>query len=46
MAFVLAGSEIRRPTSLEETKTERFAQVQTLDGRIHRDYYNSLVGTK
>lgn len=46
MAFVLAGSDIRRPTSLEETKTERFAQVQTLDGRIHRDYYNSLVGTK
>ena len=46
MGFILAGTEIRRPTQLNERKIERFSQVQTLDGRIHRDYYNSLVGTK
>lgn len=46
MAFVLAGTEIRSPISIEERTTERYAQVQTLDGRIHRDYYNSLVGSK
>jgi len=46
MAFVLAGSDIRRPIKLQEKKLERYAQVQTLDGTINRDYYNSLVGTK
>ena len=45
MAYVLGGVEIRNPISVSEKKIERFAQVQTLDGRIHRDYYNSLVGT-
>lgn len=46
MAFILAGTTIRRPISIDEKKLERFNQVQTLDGKIHRDYYNSLVGTK
>jgi hypothetical protein len=46
MAYVLGGVEIRNPMGVSEKKIERFSQVQTLDGRIHRDYYNSLVGTK
>lgn len=39
MAYLLSGSTIRRPNSMQETNTTQFAEVRTLDGQFGRDYF-------
>jgi succinate dehydrogenase/fumarate reductase flavoprotein subunit len=39
MAFVLAGSNIRRPMEIDEANSTQMAQHRTLDGAIKRDYF-------
>lgn len=39
MAFVLDGTAIRRPGSIDENSSTQLAQHRTLDGTISRDYF-------
>lgn len=41
MAYLLDGTEIRRPTSIREENSTQLAQHRTLDGSIKRDYMGS-----
>lgn len=41
MAYLLAGSTIRNPKSLEEGNSTQVAQNRTLSGSITRDYFGS-----
>ena len=39
MSYQLAGTTIKRPTSMNWTRTSQFAQNRTLDGSVTRDYF-------
>lgn len=39
MAYLLSGSEIRRPQEIDERNNTQMAQHRTLDGTINRDYF-------
>lgn len=41
MAFVLDGTPIRAPKSIDEGNSTQVAQQRTLDGSISRDYFGS-----
>lgn len=41
MAYVLAGTNIRAPQSLEESNSTQYAQQRTLSGTVGRDYFGS-----
>lgn len=41
MAYILDGTEIRRPSSGGEQNSTQVAQVRTLSGAINRDYFGS-----
>lgn len=41
MAYILASTEIRRPTEVEEENTTQVAQHRSLDGSFRRDYFGS-----
>lgn len=41
MAYLLSGSEIRRPTSITESNSTQEAQHRTLSGSYRRDYFGS-----
>lgn len=41
MAYVLSGSEIRRPSEFEESNSTQMAQNRTLAGDVTRDYFGS-----
>jgi len=39
MAYILAGTTIRRPTSFAQSNSTQSAQNRTLDGSVSRDYF-------
>lgn len=39
MAYLLGGVAIKRPTSMNWTRTSQYAQNKTLDGSVTRDYF-------
>ena len=39
MAYVLSGSNIRRPTSLEVSNSTQLAENRTLQGDVTRDFF-------
>lgn len=39
MAYLLSGSQIRRPTELSERRTTQYTEHRTLDGSVTRDYF-------
>lgn len=41
MAYILAGTTIRNPTSIDEANSTQVAQNRTLGGSIARDYFGS-----
>lgn len=41
MSYILNGSEIRSPSTLEELNSTQYAQQRTLNGMIGRDYFGS-----
>lgn len=41
MAYLLGGSQIRNPLSLEESNSTQVAQNRTLSGSVTRDYFGS-----
>lgn len=41
MAYVLSGSNLKSPNSLEETNNTQYAQQRTLGGSVNRDYFGS-----
>ncbi len=41
MSYLLAGSIIRRPLTMEEVNSTQVAQNRTLNGSITRDYFGS-----
>lgn len=41
MAYLLSGTPIRAPQSVDEENATQFAQQQTLQGTIGRDYFGS-----
>lgn len=41
MAFLLDGTAIKGPQSIEETNSTQYAQQRTLDGTIGRDLFGS-----
>lgn len=41
MAYILSGSTIRAPASLEESNSTQMAQLRMLSGAISRDYFGS-----
>lgn len=41
MAYILAGTTIRNPLSLQESNDTQVAQNRTLSGNITRDYFGS-----
>lgn len=45
MAFLLAGSTIRRPAKITEGNNKQVAQNRTLDGSINRDFFGSRKRT-
>lgn len=41
MAYLLGGSPIRNPNSVEERNSTQVAQQRTLSGAVNRDYFGS-----
>lgn len=41
MSFLLGGSPIRKPNSMQEDNSTQVAQNRTLGGNINRDYFGS-----
>lgn len=41
MAYTLAGSSIRPPTSFDEANSTQLAQQRTLSGAVNRDFFGS-----
>lgn len=41
MSYILSGSTIRRPGTVDERNSTQMAQHRTLDGTISRDYFGS-----
>lgn len=41
MSFVLDGTSLRRPASIDEFNSTQMAQHRTLDGTVSRDYFGS-----
>lgn len=41
MSYVLGGSTIRPPKSMEEANNTQYAQKKTLSGTVGRDYFGS-----
>lgn len=41
MSYLLNGSPIRAPASIEEANSTQMAQQRSLDGSISRDYFGS-----
>lgn len=39
MSFILAGTNIRAPQTIDESNSTLMAQQRTLDGKVHRDYF-------
>lgn len=45
MAYLLDGTEIRRPHTMSEGNSTQVAVQRTLDGSINRDYFGSTKRT-
>lgn len=41
MAYLLSGTTLRRPGTVDERNSTQMAQHRTLDGTISRDYFGS-----
>lgn len=41
MAFVLDGTTLKRPNSMDVSNSTQYAQQRTLSGDINRDYFGS-----
>lgn len=41
MSFMLSGTSIRRPSSIDESNSTQVAQNRTLAGTVTRDYFGS-----
>lgn len=41
MSWLLGGSAIRKPNSMNETNSTQVAQNRTLGGNVNRDYFGS-----
>lgn len=41
MSYILAGSTLRNPLSIDETNSTQVAQQRTLSGAVNRDYFGS-----
>lgn len=45
MAYLLDGTEIRRPHEISEVNSTQLAVHRTLDGSVNRDYFGSTKRT-
>jgi hypothetical protein len=42
MAYLLSGTTIRNPKSIEESNSTQVAQVRTLNGNVNRDFLDLI----